>query len=169
MKTKNLHKHVCKISGRGMSEGFLMNHETYKEQKDFIGVLREEISSFNADINSIEGMSYNGLDALGGGLIPKTITDENLLKYSYDNGYHIWTSWEDQEDLEEEGEAYDDDGNLWEYLSINKKWRRYFDLEDYEICGGDGVEYELWEHKSTKKLISIPIEIVRDFNNIKFK
>jgi len=169
MKTENLHKHVCKITGKGMSEGFLMNHETYKEEKDFVEVLREEISNFNADINSIEEMSYNGLDALGGGLIPKTITDADLLEYSYDNGYHIWTSWEDQEDLEEEGKGYDDEGNLYEFKPLNKEWIRVFELSDYDIIGGDGVTEELWEHKITKKLVVIPIEIVRDFDNIEWK
>lgn len=44
-----------------------------------------------------------------------------------------------------------------------------FTLEDYEIVGGDGVTNELWEHKNTKKLVEIPIEIVRDYANIIYK
>ena len=71
--------------------------------------------------------------------------------------------------VEEDGEGYDDDGNLYEFEPLNKVWRRAFDLEDYEIVGGDGVTNELWEHKNTKKLVEIPIEIVRDYANIIYK
>jgi hypothetical protein len=167
MKTEDLHRHVCKVSGKGMSEGFLMNDETYKEQEDFIVVLREMIPSFNADINMGLSEGYEGDDALGDALIPQTISDEDLLEFSYDNENHLWTDWY-QDDLEEETEGYDDDGNLWEFLSINQEWRKEFDLEDYEICGGDGVTTEVWKHKTTGKLVTIPVEIVRDFDNIEF-
>jgi len=42
----------------------------------------------------------------------------------------------------------------------------HVNLSDYDIIGGDGVEYEVWEHKATGSLIKIPIEIVRDLDNI---
>lgn len=42
------------------------------------------------------------------------------------------------------------------------------DLEDYEIIGGDGVEHEIWEHKESKQLIKVQIEIVRDLENIDY-
>lgn len=34
------------------------------------------------------------------------------------------------------------------------------------IHGGDGVEYELWQDPQTKKVYNVPIEIVRDWDNI---
>ena len=38
--------------------------------------------------------------------------------------------------------------------------------KDYDCTGdGDGVEYESWEHKITKELIRVPIEVVRDWDN----
>lgn len=117
MKTQNLHKHVCKISGKGMSQGFLLDGETYRcredykeeDTKTFLTEVRKLIPSFNADINAGVSDGYFGEDALGGCLIPKTISDDNLLEYSYEEGYHYFTEWE-QEGLEEEGEAYDDEG-----------------------------------------------------------
>lgn len=164
MTTEYLHRHTCKITGRGMSEGFLMNDETYGEQEDFVKVLRDAIPSFNADINIGMTEMYEGEDALADGLIPTAISDEDLLEFSYENEYHLWTDWY-QEDLEEEGEAHDDDGNL--HYFKDGKWSKYINLNDYEIVGGDGVENEVWEHKETKNLIEIPIEIVRDFKNVK--
>ena len=32
--------------------------------------------------------------------------------------------------------------------------------------GGDGVEYEFWKDPATDKLYNVPIEIVRDFDNM---
>lgn len=40
-------------------------------------------------------------------------------------------------------------------------------LNCWDLVGGDGVEEEIWQHKTTKELIKIPIEIVRDLNNAK--
>jgi hypothetical protein len=37
------------------------------------------------------------------------------------------------------------------------------------IHGGDGVEYEQWEDPKTKKIYIVPIEIVRDWDNIEEK
>ena len=167
METKDLHRHVCKVSGKGMSEGFLMNSETYAKQEDFVKVLREAISSFNADINIGYCEGYFGEDALGGALIPKTISDADLLEFSYDSDYHLWTDWY-QEDLEEETEGYDDDGNLWEFMPLNKEWRREFDLADYKLVAGDGITTEVWEHKITQKLATVRIEIMRYFDDIEF-
>ena len=84
-------------------------------------------------------------------------------KYKDDFYYSEWFV-EDNMD-----EGYDKEGNLYEFEPLNKIWRRTFHLEDYEIVGGDGVTNELWEHKNTKKLIEIPIEIVRDYANIIYK
>lgn len=167
MKTENLHRHVCFITGKGMSEGFLMNHETYKDQETFTAEVRKLIPCFNADINVGVSEGYFGDDALGGALIPQTISDEDLLEHSYEEGNHLWTDWY-QDDLEDEGEAYDDDGNKWEFQPLNKEWIRAFELSDYDIVAGDGVTTEVWEHKVTKKLVTIPIEIVRDFDNIEY-
>ena len=40
-------------------------------------------------------------------------------------------------------------------------------INDYEMIDGDGVTYEIWEHEVNKSCIRVPIEIVRDFSNIK--
>ncbi len=119
MKIENLHPRICDITSKGMSEGFVMDDIYIENEKDLVTKLREGIPYFNADINI--GMSeYNGEDALGGGLIPKTISDENLKEFSYDNEYHYWTEWYDEEEMIEQGYAYDDDGN--EYQLENNKW-----------------------------------------------
>ena len=51
MKTTDLHARKCAITDKGMSEGFHFNDNTYKEKEVFVKVLRENIPSFNADIN----------------------------------------------------------------------------------------------------------------------
>ena len=40
-------------------------------------------------------------------------------------------------------------------------------LEWFE--GGDGVEYEYWQDPKTSKIYWVPIEIVRDWDNIQEK
>ncbi|MDB9801093.1 hypothetical protein OAB94_01825 [Flavobacteriaceae bacterium] len=44
---------------------------------------------------------------------------------------------------------------------------KLINLNGWDIVGGDGVEEEIWQHETTKQLIKIPIEIVRDLNNAK--
>jgi|10_taG_2_1085330.scaffolds.fasta_scaffold64955_5 hypothetical protein len=40
-------------------------------------------------------------------------------------------------------------------------------INDYEYCSTKvGGELEVWEHKETQKIIFVPIEIVRDFDNV---
>jgi len=121
MKTEDLHRHVCLISGKGMSEGFLMDNETYEKQEDFLVELRKMIPDFNADINIGFSEGYFGEDALADNLIPTTISDEDLLEYSYEEENHLWTEWY-QDDLEAEGEGYDDDGYLYIFDSELKVW-----------------------------------------------
>mgnify|MGYP003640837343 FL=1 len=42
------------------------------------------------------------------------------------------------------------------------------DLDNLEITeGGDGVEYEVWIDTTTDKLYSVPIEIVRYWDEMK--
>lgn len=123
MKTENLHRHVCYISGKGMSQGFLMNHETYDRQEDFIFELRKLIPDFNADINIGISDGYFGGGALADNLIPITISDEDLINHSYEEDNHLWTEWH-QEDLEEDGEGYDDYGCLYIFDSELKIWNK---------------------------------------------
>ena len=133
MKTKDLNRHVCSITGKGMSEGFLFCDDTYiKDEKD-----------------ALEYAQKNG---------------HSTLKKSYDAEFHYWTTWEDHEDLESEGEAFDDEGTL--YTFTNGKWVQKInpnDLEHYD--SGDGVSHEYWQHKETKDVFKVPIEIVRDWDN----
>ena len=164
MKTENLHKNTCFITGKGMSEGFVLNDETYKNREDVVKVLREEyISAMNADINAgfIDG--YEEEDALAGAFVPKTISDEDLLEFCYENDFVYWTEWYDEKELEDDGEAYDDDGILYEF--IDGEWVKEINLdEDYEIFGGDGLEYERWKHQDTGEIITVDIIITRSFN-----
>ena len=37
---------------------------------------------------------------------------------------------------------------------------------EWFLYGGDGDEYELWQDPSTGKIYRVPIEIVRDWENI---
>ena len=59
-------------------------------------------------------------------------------------------------------EIEDIDG-LKEDSSIDKNPYNYEFAEDYEA---DGLTYEYWEHKVTKDVVRVPIEIVRDFDNM---
>lgn len=88
--------------------------------------------------------------------------DELYEEYGEDFYYSEWFVADDMDG------GYDENGDYYEYKPLSKTWVKEFDLGDYEIIGGDGVEHELWEHKSTKKLVTIPIEIVRDFDNLTF-
>lgn len=59
--------------------------------------------------------------------------------------------------------AYNDDyDRQFEIISDDK-----IDIKDLYVVGGDGVEFELWEHKHTGEIYRIEIEITRDFDNIK--
>lgn len=59
--------------------------------------------------------------------------------------------------------AYNDEyDRQFEIISEDK-----IDFDDLEIVGGDGVEFELWEHKDSGGIYRVEIEIVRDFDNIK--
>lgn len=135
MRTEDLHRHVCSVTGKGMSEGFLFHDDCYIKD----------------DENALEYAKSSGF---------------KTLQESYDAGYHYWTEWYDFQDLEDEGEAFDDDGNL--YFFRKGKWVEDIDLQDYDIVGGDGVEHEIWEHKENKHQIKIPIEIVRNLEDVEF-
>lgn len=54
-------------------------------------------------------------------------------------------------------------------MEENNKSIVKFNLDDYELYGGDGLEEELWVHMETGKIIAIPITILRDFDNIDFR
>lgn len=140
MKTEDLYRHKCSVTGKGMNEGWYIDGEYYST------IELADIEAQKLDFKDFEEL-YDECENEG------------------EQDYCYWTTWED--DLEEEEEAYDEDGNL--YTFEGGKWNLAFDLEDYEIVGGDGIEMELWKHKTTKQLIHIPIEIVRDFDNIIFK
>lgn len=88
---------------------------------------------------------------------------ESLHEECGDDFYY--SEWLVEDDLDG---GYDEDGNY--YLFVDGKFveENPFNLEDYEIVGGDGVTEEIWKHKSTEQIIHIPIEIVRDLDNIIF-
>jgi hypothetical protein len=160
MKVEDLFPEVCSVTGKGISQGFVYGDGIIIESDyDLLKVLREAIPEFNADINIGSSKSKSGYT------LERDISDKKLLKFSYKNKYHYWTQWDVIDD--ELDQAYDEHGTLYKLKDGN--WELAFDLDDYEIIGGDGVETELWEHRETKKTISIPIEIVRDFNNIDFR
>ena len=169
MNTEDLFRHQCTVTGLGMDEGYYFNHNTYAEKEDFVKVLREEVSNFNLDISAGVCESYLGQGSLVTGFLPVTISDEDLLKFSYDNEYHYWTTWhQDNFDLEEEGEAFDKDGNKYYFDSKHKEWKMEVDEDEYEwYDGGDGVEYEIWKNTKTEKLIKVPIELKRYFEDAK--
>lgn len=54
-------------------------------------------------------------------------------------------------------EAYDDEFYYWTEWDLEEVLR-----EDWEMVGGDGVTYELWEHQELEKIVRVPITIVRD-------
>lgn len=152
MKTENLHMHICSVSGKGMSEGWYINGE-YLSTKSLADGYAKTVRKNADDLEWYEDFKELYQDCLENG--------------ETDFGY--WTEWYEY-DLEDEGEAYDDDGNLYEFK--NNQWVRPFNLEDYIIVDGDGVTVEIWAHKETKKLIEIPIEIVeivRDLDNIIYR
>ncbi len=60
-------------------------------------------------------------------------------------------------------EVEDIDG-LKEESSIDKNPDNYEFSVDYE---GDGVTYEYWEHKVTKDVVRVPIDVVRDWDSMK--
>jgi hypothetical protein len=79
----------CSITGEGMNEGYVYyDGEMYfKYEKDFILFLRYQ----NEPLQDVLHLS-----------------DEFILKESYDNGEYYWTEWED----ENEYEYYEENGNL---------------------------------------------------------
>lgn len=117
--TEQLFSKICTVKGTGISEGFYLNGDVYQDEKDLIKSLYNHINTFNIDINLGCVKPYEKEDALGDGLIPKTISKENLKRFAYDNDYYYFTNWYG-EDLEEEGTAYSMDGT--EYSYINNTW-----------------------------------------------
>jgi len=109
---------------------------------------------------------------------------QELLKEFFDRGIDLWHFIDDYEvvDTEEEGfdelkegEEYEEplfpmtcvghsQGDNWEDVYEGKKYyaqTSYF-LDD--MVGGDGVEYELWQHRVTKDIYRVNIEINRDWD-----
>ena len=136
MKTKDLHRHKCTITEKGMSEGFLFCDDTLIKNEE----------------DALKYAQKNGY---------------NTLQESYDDEFHFWTTWEDVEDLEYEGEAYDDAGNFYRFVEGN--WVKVIDdeiLDNCDLIGGDGLSYETYFNKETNEEYTVPIEIVRDLVNI---
>jgi hypothetical protein len=71
----------CSVTGEGMNEGYVYyDGEMYfKYEKDFVMFLKYQ----NEPIEDIWDLS-----------------DEFILKESYDNGEYYYTEWEDEEDFE---------------------------------------------------------------------
>jgi hypothetical protein len=69
----------CDATGKGMNEGFcyLDGEKYFAEEKDFVAFLRSQ------------------MDDKGEGL-----SDEFILKESYDQEEHYWTQWEDEDDFQ---------------------------------------------------------------------
>lgn len=79
------------------------------------------------------------------------LTDDELLEYSYNEGWHYHTEWEDTD----EDSFYLADGTEITEETIGN----YF-----EVCGGDGLEYETYRLLSDRSVeITVTIEIKRTF------
>lgn len=157
MKTADLHRHKCDATGKGMSEGWYIDGEYFSTQESADKRAREHVDN--------DGNNFKNFKELY-----EDSTDTESPDYNTD--YCYWTTWhQDNFDLEAEGEAYDDDGNYYRF--INGKW---FESDNQTIAEnlelwdtGDGVEYEIWRDSRTDIKYIIPIEIVRDFNDLNDK
>lgn len=83
-----LYPRVCSITNEGMNKGFVYHDGDlyFKYEKDLISHIR---SLGNEEFNNV--------------------SDEFILKESYEAGEYYWTEWED---LSEENELYDEEGNI---------------------------------------------------------
>lgn len=84
----------------------------------------------------------------GGGC--EGLSDEFVLNEAYALEEYYYTQWEEVD----EDEWFDINGEA--YSDLNTHLGTEFDL-----VGGDGVETEVWRHKSTGEEFTINIEIVR--------
>ena len=63
-------------------------------------------------------------------------------------------------------ESYQNDE--WECVEVKIEQMEENIFDNLEITeGGDGVEYEVWKDKTIDKLYSVPIEIQRNWDEIK--
>ena len=69
------------VTGKGMNEGFIVNDgdKYYANEKDLIKHLRS-VDIWDEDVNSM--------------------SDDDLLELSYDEEYHLYTEWYDEDDME---------------------------------------------------------------------
>lgn len=91
-------------------------------------------------------------------IFDKDNTTWEELHENYEDGFY-YSEWFVIDDMDG---GYDEDGNY--YDCIDGEFVKEIDLNDYKLCGGDGLEYEEWEHQETGEVISIDIIITRSFN-----
>lgn len=152
MKTEDLFARKCSITGEGIDEGWIDEDclKYFKNQTDVCNYIKGLLEK---DTALMFALNVN----------LETVTQDRLTEIGYWHLNIYWTTWE--VDVVEE-QAYTLDGKLYNY--VNGKWVEEFNINDYELVSTDGVTTEVWEHNTTSQLVTIPIEIVRDFENIEY-
>lgn len=117
----------------------------------------------------------------------QTEVPKELVKQMFDYGLDLWffiEEWDEYDDSEDDADMDNEDfcpfpmscvghsqEDEWDDVNEGKtyyvanEWLDTFFEDEFEICGGDGVEYELYVNKSTLEYYRVPIQIVRDFSN----
>ncbi len=159
MKDIKFHPRKCDITGEGMSSGYLIGEGLMyiKYESDMIKHLRDVEKEGNAD--------YDKLVAEG------RLTDEFLLNDYYESDYYYYTDWECPNDIqyvEIDGVMYEEGDSMFDLAITEKKVTPnndiYYRLEFLD--SGDGVEFEYWRDSETEFVYRVPIEIVRDFDEM---
>lgn len=71
---KCLHSRVCDVSGEGTDEGFQFGDILVKDESKAIEIMRKEIAMTNT--------------------LTRELSNKEVLKLSYDEGIHYWTTYE---------------------------------------------------------------------------
>jgi len=146
----------CDVTGEDMNEGYCIQEGFMyiKYEKDMIKHIRELEKDGNLDYDK---------DVAEGRL-----TNDFLFNDYYDSDYYYYTNWECEDDIqyhEIDGVLTEVDGKILKEPEWDDLVHVVARLTHHE--GGDGVEYEVWKDAKTDTLYNVPIEIVRDWSNIK--
>ena len=157
-----------------------------KEAAELVGYqytgedLSDEDSTFDDCENSGSVTCVGWSDDIVGVIVSPNVNDYQIIRVQEEWDSVVETVKEMSEEYKDEQEIYGtchhsmDNGNDWilfekSDLEISKLPHQEEDFSEreleneYEFFSGDGVEKEIWKHKSTEELIEINLDLVRYF------